>query len=104
SGALMLLDEKIRAAEGALAIAAGGVVEATAGRETAVPGETRQITVGVWNAGSQPAEVRKIDLESPAGWQAAGTEAAGKRLEPGQIQEWKLSAGPPSEAAPTLPY
>ena len=87
SGALMLLDEKIRAAEGALAIAAGAVLEATADRETAIPGETLQIMVGVWNAGSQPAEVRKIDLESPAGWRAAGPLRGPQGCDAGQGRE-----------------
>jgi len=104
SGVLMFIDEKIRAAENAVAIAAGAVIEATADRETAIPGETLQVSVSVWNAGAQPAAVRKVELESAAGWRASGGDSAAKRLEPGQIQEWKLTAGPPSDAAPTLPY
>jgi LmbE family N-acetylglucosaminyl deacetylase len=104
SGVPMLLDEKIRAAESALAIAAGAVIDAIADRETAIPGETLQVSVSVWNAGSQAAEIRKVELESAAGWRASGADAAAKKLDPGQMQEWKLAASPPPDSPATLPY
>ncbi len=50
----MLLDEKIAAAQSALAAAAGVAMDALADRETAVPGEPLQISASVWNAGARP--------------------------------------------------
>ena len=56
SATLMLLDEKIAAAQSALAAAAGVAMDALADRETAVPGESLQVSASVWNAGSGPSK------------------------------------------------
>ncbi|HKF44918.1 MAG TPA: PIG-L family deacetylase [Thermoanaerobaculia bacterium] len=106
SGVTMLLDEKIRAAEGAMAIAAGAMVDALSERETAVAGESLAITVSAWNAGGQALEVRKVELATPswASWRVPSAEEPAKGLDPGKLEEWKLSAGPPAGAAPSVPY
>ena len=103
SAAVFFLDEKLRAAQDALAIAAGVALEATADRETALAGETLQVAANVWNAGSQPVEVKTMELTSPAGWRAEG-DGAGRKLDPGKLEEWKFAAGPPTGAPPTVPY
>ncbi|HEV8117991.1 MAG TPA: PIG-L family deacetylase, partial [Thermoanaerobaculia bacterium] len=102
--AAMLLEEKIRAAEGALAVAAGAMTDALAERETALPGESVSVSVSAWNAGGKPLEVRRVELVTPAGWRVPAAETPGKNLEAGKLEEWKLSASPPPDAPPTVPY
>jgi LmbE family N-acetylglucosaminyl deacetylase len=101
---LMLLDEKIAAAQSALAAAAGIAMDALADRETAVPGESLQISVSVWNAGSQPVGVTGVELVSPDSWRVPPPDTAARKLEAGKLEEWKLAAGPPAGAPPTVPY
>ncbi len=72
SATLMLLDEKIAAAQSALAAAAGVAMDALADRETAVPGESLQVSASVWNAGSRPVEVTNVELLSPDALARAG--------------------------------
>src|SRR5262249_37567207 len=104
SGVPMLLDEKLRAAEDGLAIAAAAMVDALAERETAIAGESVPVTVSAWNAGGQPLEVRKVELVTPASWRVPAGEALSKKIDPGKLEEWKLSAAPPADAPPTVPY
>ncbi len=104
SATLLLLDEKIAAAQSALAAAAGVTMDALADRETAVPGESLQISVSVWNAGPRPASVTDVELASPDGWNVPAAQSAARDLPPGRLEEWKLTAGPPKGAAPTIPY
>jgi LmbE family N-acetylglucosaminyl deacetylase len=101
---LMLLDEKIAAAQSALAAAAGIAIDALADRETAVPGESVQISVSVWNAGSQPVDAAGVELVSADAWRVPPPETAARKLEAGKLEEWKLAAGPPADAPPTVPY
>jgi LmbE family N-acetylglucosaminyl deacetylase len=103
-GALMLLDEKIAAAQSAVAAAAGIAIDALADRETAVPGEDLHITTSVWNAGRQAVEVGRFELVSPDGWQVPAAETAPRKLEAGKLEEWKANAAPPAGAPATLPY
>jgi len=98
-----LLDEKIALAGTALATAAGVSVDALVDRETAAPGETLEVKVNVWNAGTQPLTVEKVELASPDGWTLAGETAAARDVAPGTAGEWALGASPAGDA-PTLPY
>jgi LmbE family N-acetylglucosaminyl deacetylase len=104
SATLMLLDEKIAAAQSALAAAAGIAMDALADRETAVPGESLQITASVWNAGPQPVSVTSVELMSPDAWRMPAAETAARELPPGKLEEWKLMSGPAPGASPTVPY
>ncbi len=102
-GAPVLLDEKVAAAEGALAAAAGVSLDAIAETETSSPGESFAVTASVWNAGGQPVEVESLALESPDGW-TVPPSGAGRAVSPGKLEEWKLSATVPPGAVPTVPY
>jgi LmbE family N-acetylglucosaminyl deacetylase len=102
-GAAVLLDEKIAAAEAALAAAAGVTLDAIAETETASPGESFAVTASVWNAGGQTVEVESVVLESPDGWTAAAA-VAGRAVGSGKLEEWKISASVPPGAPPTAPY
>ena len=100
----MLLDEKIAAAQSAVASAARVAIDALADRETVAAGEDLHITASVWNAGAQPVEVTRFELVSPDGWQVPAADAAARKLEPGKLEEWKGNATPPPGVHPTLPY
>jgi LmbE family N-acetylglucosaminyl deacetylase len=102
-GFRLIVDEKIAAAEAALAAAAGVTLDAVAEDETARPGDAFAATVAVWNAGTAPLPVESVALESSDGW-TVPAEAEGRAVEPGNLEEWKLSASVPAGAAPTLPY
>ncbi len=102
-GAGAVLDEKISAAENALAAAAGVALDALADRETASPGETVSVTVQIANAGRGEIAVEQAALVSPDGW-TVPAPAAGKPVPPGALAEWKLSAALPTDAPPTVPY
>jgi LmbE family N-acetylglucosaminyl deacetylase len=104
-GAAVILDEKIEAAEAALATAAEVTLDALAETETAVEGEAVPITASVWNAGGAPVEVESVALESPDGWTvSAPTAGSGKTVGPGKLEEWKLEARVPAGAPATIPY
>jgi LmbE family N-acetylglucosaminyl deacetylase len=104
-GASAILDEKIAAAEAALAAAAEVTVDALAETETAVEGEAVPITASVWNAGGAPVEVESVALESPDGWTvSAPTASSGRTVAAGKLEEWKLEARVPEGAPATIPY
>ncbi len=102
-GVGMLLDEKIALAEGALAGASGVTLDALAEREVTAPGESLEVTVGVWNAGGNPVTIESVALESPDGW-AVPEPGAAREVAPGALGEWKLAASVPAAAVPTFPY
>ncbi|HEY4229067.1 MAG TPA: PIG-L family deacetylase [Thermoanaerobaculia bacterium] len=105
AGAASVLDEKVAAAEAALAAAAEVTLDALAETETAVEGEAVPITASVWNAGGAPVEVASVALESPDGWTvSAATANTGKTVSAGKLEEWKLEARVPAGAAATIPY
>ncbi|HEY7113277.1 MAG TPA: PIG-L family deacetylase [Thermoanaerobaculia bacterium] len=102
-GAGMLIEEKIAAAEEALAASAGVVLDALAETETASPTESFATTVSVWNAGARPVAVESVALASPDGWKVPEA-AAGRPVAAGKLEEWKLSAAVPAGSRPTVPY
>jgi LmbE family N-acetylglucosaminyl deacetylase len=104
SATLMLLDEKIAAAQAALAAAAAVAMDALADRETAAPGESLQISASVWNAGPQPVQVSSVELVSPDTWRVPPAESVARELPPGKLEEWKFAAAPPPGTSPTVPY
>jgi LmbE family N-acetylglucosaminyl deacetylase len=103
-GVTMLLNEKIAAAEQALAAAAGVALEAYTDREVAPPGEGFAASVFVWNAGASPVAVGSVTLVSPDGWTAGGPPATAREVAAGTLADWKLSVTIPPNAPPTLPY
>ena len=100
---LPVLDEKIVAAQEALAAAAAISLDATAAREVVAPGESVELSVRVWNAGSRAVSVDPMEVGGSEGWQVSGP-AEGGAIEAGKLREWKLAAAPPEGAAPTVPY
>ncbi|HEY3203812.1 MAG TPA: PIG-L family deacetylase [Thermoanaerobaculia bacterium] len=102
-GAPMLLDEKIAAAEQALAAAAGVTLDALSETETATGRDKIVITASVWNAGSEAIQVESVSLESPDGWSVPAPKP-GRAVGAGRLEEWKLEAEIPAGAHPTIPY
>jgi hypothetical protein len=96
-------EEKIHAAESALAAAAGVVLDAVSDREAVPPGESVTVTTSVWNAGRQAVDIRDVALTSPEGWQLPPAGAP-RRVEPGKLEEWKFPARVQRHAIPTVPY
>ena len=103
ANAAATLDEKIAAAESALAIAAGVAVDALADTAAAAPGDSVGVTVQVADGGHEGIEVETAALESPDGWTVAAP-AAGKPVAAGGMAEWKLAATVPASAPVTIPY
>jgi LmbE family N-acetylglucosaminyl deacetylase len=103
SGPRMLLEEKIGAAETALAAAAGIALDAISENETASAGEAFAVTVQIWNPGSEPVDVESVSIASPDAW-TVPPAAPGRPVPAGKLEEWKLQASVPADAAPTLPY
>ncbi|HEX9287750.1 MAG TPA: PIG-L family deacetylase [Thermoanaerobaculia bacterium] len=103
SAAAALLDEKISLAESALATAAEVTVDALADRETAAPGDTLEVKVGIWNAGEQPVSVETVELASPDGWNVTPAAAQPREVAPNTLSEWTRMASP-AAAEPTVPY
>jgi LmbE family N-acetylglucosaminyl deacetylase len=108
--AAAILDEKIEAAQTALAAAAGVALDAVAENETAAPGDAFSVTLQLWNAGSSELGIEALSLESPDGWTASAPVASGehapavKSVAAGALAEWKATATVPAGAAPTVPY
>ena len=103
-GVAVLLDEKIAAAEQALAAAAGVALEAWTDKEVSARGEAFAVNVSVWNAGSSPVPVGAVALFSPDGWTSDGAPPATREVAPATLADWKLSAAVPPDASRTLPY
>jgi LmbE family N-acetylglucosaminyl deacetylase len=104
AAAAAILQEKIAAAQTALASAAGVTLDALADSETATPTEGFAVTVQIWNAGREALAVRSVALESPESWKVNASASEGKSIAGGTLGEWKLSAAVPAGASPTLPY
>ncbi|HEY6928678.1 MAG TPA: PIG-L family deacetylase [Thermoanaerobaculia bacterium] len=102
--ATAIIDEKIAAAQTAVASAAGVTMDALSDAETAAPGEGFAVTVQVWNSGREALPVRSVALRSPDGWNVPAAPNERKNVDGGTLGEWKLSATVPAGAPPTLPY
>ena len=103
ANAAATLEEKLQAAENALAAAAGVTLDAVSDRETAPQGESAVVTVGVWNAGPAPVAVSSVFLTRAEGWQLppAGGPLS---LAPGKLEELKFSTAVLAGTQVTVPY
>lgn len=97
------LDEKIALAETALAAAAQVTVDAVTDRDTVAPGDSLEVKIIVWNAGTDPARVEGVEVASPDGWNVAPAPVESKDLAAGTLGEWTRKVSP-AGAVPTIPY
>ncbi|HMA17046.1 MAG TPA: PIG-L family deacetylase, partial [Thermoanaerobaculia bacterium] len=97
------LDEKITLAETALAAATQVTVDAVTDRDTVAPGDSLDVKIIVWNAGTDPARVEGVEVASPDGWNVAAAPVEPKDLAAGTLAEWTRKVSP-AGAVPTIPY
>ncbi|MCB1057099.1 MAG: PIG-L family deacetylase [Acidobacteria bacterium] len=104
--AAAFLDEKIAAAEEALAAAVGVAVDATTERRDLIPGESLEVSIEVWNSAARPVQVSGVDLRLPGGWDASPVEPSSwpHALEPGEVGAWHWRIDVPAGADPSFPY
>jgi LmbE family N-acetylglucosaminyl deacetylase len=107
------LREKLAAADEALAAAAGLMLDATSDRADHTAGGEIAITLRLRNAGSFPANVTRIELNSPAGWwpptyvgpqQNVWGFPQPRPLDPGQLLDHQVKLAIDPAAATTVPY
>ena len=97
-----LVAEKRRIAGEGLSAAFGLAYEAALDREELVPGESAKLAVTVWNANSEPVEVRALAVPTSFGDAPAPVELP-RTLAPGELATFELPLAVPAGAAPTFP-
>lgn len=102
--AAAILDEKLAVAEEGMRAAAGVALEASADRETLVPGETAKVTVSLWNSGARSLEVRGVRLATADGWATPAVPQAARSVAAGELARWTVDVPVPADAPPTAPY
>ena len=98
------LAEQERKLASALVEAAGVIVDAFTDDDLVVPGQSFEVTVVVWNGGSQTVEVGEIGVRAPPGWGLESLEQPGSAATPGTITRHKFSLTVPDGAPPSRPY
>lgn len=99
-----LIESEERDLSAALRRAAGVVIDAAVDSETLTPGQTAELAVTVWNGGSDPVELRRLDPDVPAGWQATALDPLPSRVEPGSTVTRRFQLVVPADATPDIPY
>jgi LmbE family N-acetylglucosaminyl deacetylase len=87
----------------ALGIAGGIVFDATASRETVVPGDSIEITLRLYNAGRSQVTVGRTTIWTPAGWEQVQIDPDGV-LPPGSETVVRRTIAVPDDAVVTRPY
>ncbi|MCL4837281.1 MAG: PIG-L family deacetylase [Thermoanaerobaculia bacterium] len=105
AAARALVEEKVAVAGEALAVAAGLALDATSAREELLAGAEVPLAVTLWNAGSEPVGVERIELATEGfALSAAPAPIAGREVAPGELARFELSLALPADAGPTRPY
>ncbi len=81
------------------------VFDASTARGRLIPGETVEVRLSAWNAGSRPAQV-EMELLVPDGWAAVPGRCADREapVAPGRIAGCGFTVTVPRDAEPTTPY
>jgi len=100
------VQEKLDAAEEALAAAAGIVVDATTGREDLVPGTSVRVHSHVWNAGSHQLSLPAggLELATPTDWRGVTASPRSQIVGANASTEWTTDLVVPGGAPATAPY
>ena len=88
----------------ALALASLVQVDALSSVEAAVPGQTLEVTLSVWNSGSSPAEVLELAPALPAGWTAKPLDPLPPSVAPNTLAARRFEVSVPGNAPSTEPY
>jgi len=87
----------------ALRLAAGVILDASTDDARVVPGQTFQLTLRVWNGGTETLEVRALEPTSPAGWHVEALDPSPASVASGEVavRRYRVRVAPdatPSEA------
>jgi LmbE family N-acetylglucosaminyl deacetylase len=98
-------DEEPRAIlDGAIANAAGLVVDGVADDGIVIPGERVQIEVSVWNAGLAPVPVDAVDIEAPDGWRVDRVDPGTGTVAPNTMLVRRFAVTVAPDAPRSQPY
>jgi LmbE family N-acetylglucosaminyl deacetylase len=98
------LDRQREVLEGALADAAGAVVDATVDDGIVTPGERLQVDVSVWNAGEDSLRVEGVDLAAPPGWTVERVEPWTGSIAPNTLRVQRFAVTVAPDAPRSQPY
>jgi LmbE family N-acetylglucosaminyl deacetylase len=97
-------DEQRAILDGAIAEAAGVVVDGTADDGIVVAGQRLEVEVSVWNTGPDPIAISAVDFSVPPGWQIDHLEPPGGPVQPGTIVARHFAVTIPADAPRSQPY
>ncbi|HEY6223908.1 MAG TPA: PIG-L family deacetylase, partial [Gemmatimonadales bacterium] len=97
-------DEQRGILDGAIAAAAGVVVDGTADDGIVVAGQRLQVEVSVWNTGPGPVAISAVDCTVPPGWQVDQVEPPEGAVQPGAIGVRHFAVTVPADAPRSQPY
>lgn len=97
-------DEQRAILDGAIAEAAGVVVDGTADDGIVVAGQRLQVEVSVWNTGPDPIAISAVDFSVPPGWQIDHLDPPGGPVAPGTIVARHFAVTIPADAPRSQPY
>ena len=90
--------------DGALANAAGLVVDGTADDAIVIPGERVQVEVTLWNAGAAPVPVSGVDIQAPEGWRVDRIDPATGTVAPNTVLVRRFAVTVAPDAPRSQPY
>lgn len=100
------LDREAADAANAASLAAGLVLDAVASAEQVVPGDTFTLELSLWNGGTRPVGVRRLEPVLPTGWTATPLDSAPPPATTGAqtlvVRRYRI--GIPADARVTEPY
>jgi LmbE family N-acetylglucosaminyl deacetylase len=97
--------DRVEGLHEALAVAAGVVVDARAGSERVVPGDSVRFEIEVYNAGAESVALDRAVVVTAAGpWRDSLALRADGTPEPGRLVTAGATVTAPRSAAPTQPY
>jgi len=97
-------DEQRAILDGAIAQAAGVVVDGTADDGIVVAGQRFQVEVSIWNTGLDPIAISAVDFAIPPGWQVDHLEPPGGSVLPGTVVVRRFAVTVPADAPRSQPY
>jgi LmbE family N-acetylglucosaminyl deacetylase len=97
-------DEQRAILDGAIAEAAGVVVDGTADDGIVVAGQRFQVEVNIWNTGPDPIAISAVDFSVPPGWQVDHLEPPSGPVLPGTIVVRRFAVTVPVDAPRSQPY
>jgi len=90
--------------EGAIANAAGVVVDGITDDGVLTPGQRVQVEVSVWNAGKSQVNIEQVDVAAPTGWTVERLDPSATLVPPGTVATRRFAVTVSRAAEPTQPY